>query len=120
MTRRASLSASARVSADVPNGVPRTPAETPADGQLTPQVSGEMDLPRSGPNSQSDQAVDAHTTRRSRRSSAPTTARQDLSAWAVRLAAELPPLSNSQTISVARIAARLDASNNADASGQEY
>jgi hypothetical protein len=35
---------------------------------------------------------------------------QGLSAWAAALAAELPPLTNSQAAAVARIAARLDAS----------
>jgi len=40
--------------------------------------------------------------------------------WAAKLAAALPPLSRSQAISVARIAARLDASSVANTTEQEH
>ena len=51
MTHRVSPSASA----DVPAGVSADiPAETSAHGQATPQVSGEIYLPGSGPDSVSE------------------------------------------------------------------
>jgi len=45
---------------------------------------------------------------------------QDLIALAAELAAELPPLSRSEAVGVARIVAKLDAANNANASGQGH
>jgi hypothetical protein len=54
----------------------------------------------------SDQPTSEHTARRSGQPSEP----QDLSTWAAELAATLPPLTESQATTVARLAARLDAS----------
>ncbi len=53
-----------------------------------------------------------HTTRRSGRSSARPSSGQDLRAWAAAVAAELPPLTDSQVAAVARLATRLDANDN--------
>lgn len=51
MAGRVSPSASAGDPDGVSNGVPQTSAETPTDGCLTAQVSGEIYLPGSGPDS---------------------------------------------------------------------
>ena len=96
-------------SADVSPGVPQTPAETRPDVKLTSQADGEMYLPSSGPDSQSEQKADDHVTHRSGRSSAWSSSGQDLRTWAAALAATLPPLTESQVAAVARLAAQIDA-----------
>lgn len=111
MTGHASSGPHADASAGVSGGVRKAPAET-SDGHLTPQVSGEMYLPGSEPDSLRDEAADDHLEQ--------PTGRQDVNDWAAELAVTLPPLSRSEAISVARIAAGLNASTTADTTRQDH
>jgi hypothetical protein len=98
------------VSADGSPGAPQASAETPPYGRLTPQVSGEMDQADSQADPVAEEPTCEQTTCRSGRRSARSASEQDLRTWAGAVAATLPPLTGSQVAAVARIAARLDAS----------
>jgi hypothetical protein len=80
--------------------IPPPSNETSPAGRPAPRAPGEADLPTKKPE---DLCPDQDVGRVSRE--------QGLRAWAAALAAELPPLTNSQAAVVARIAARLDGRN---------
>ena len=80
--------------------IPHPSNGTSPAGPPTPQAPSEADPPRK---KAEDFCPDQDPGRVSRE--------QGLRAWAAALAAELPPLTNSQAAAVARIAARLDARN---------
>jgi hypothetical protein len=57
----------------------------------------------------SDRPAGEHTARRSGRTSAQHLSARDLKAWAAKVAATLPPLTEPQVAAVARLAVHLDA-----------
>lgn len=93
--------------ADGYSGISHLSDGTPSAIPLTPQAPSEPDQPNRGPEPRGQNAGDS----RPDQESEPASQEQDLRAWAVALAAELPPLTSSQAAAVARIAARLDARN---------
>ena len=103
MTKHTSTSAPA----DGSPGIPRPPDGTSPAMPLTPQAPGETDQPSREPDPPGQKAGDL----RPGQEPEPASREQGLRAWAAALAAELPPLTNSQAAAVARIAARLDARN---------
>lgn len=142
MTRRVSPSACVGDPDGVPAGVLQTSAETPTDEDLTSQVSGEIYLPGSGPDSSTsgitrankeehktarsprrarrtttavgEKAASEHTKRRSGRKSVQASSATDLTAWAAAMAAKFPPLTKTQVAVAARMAAHLDAIDSRD------
>lgn len=116
MTKRVSPSAPADIRAGVSNGVPPAPTEMPPDGRLTSQASGEMDLLGSESDLRCERAGGKRTPRRSGRNTGRSSSGPDLRTWAAALAATLPPMTRSQVAAVARIAARLDASDESQGS----
>jgi hypothetical protein len=137
MTGRVSPSACVGDPDGVPAGVLQTSAKTPTDGHLTSQVSGEIYLSGSRPDSSTsrttrtskeehktarsarrarrtttavgEKPASEHTKRRSGRMSAQAPSDADLTAWAAAMAAKFPPLTNTQVAVAARMAAHLDA-----------
>jgi hypothetical protein len=94
-------------------------AEVAVDGLPAPRVSGEIKPTGSESELQTDEAADKRTAHKPRRGTKQATAQEDPSVWAAQLAAALPPLSRSEAINVARIAARLDMCTNADGDTHE-
>jgi hypothetical protein len=138
MTGRVSPSACVGDPDGVPACVPQTSAETPTAGHLTSQVSGEIYLSGSQPDSSTsrttrttkkeehktarsarrarrtmtavgEKPASEHTERRSGRKSAQAPSGTDLTAWAAAMAAKFPPLTKTQVAVAARMAAHLDA-----------